>query len=150
MPAYEYKALDARGKQKQGVVEADAPRAVRQQLREKGLDQPDDGDGGGERVVVLAAPSLIAEVASGVEDQPRLEVTIGMHLHLDDGAAAAVEHDAHVDDDGLVGGELAGDARVDDGEVIDRLGEDGFEHGSEQLLLANQQELDDEVDGGVE
>lgn len=37
MPAYEYKALDARGKQKQGVLEADAPRAVRQQLREKGL-----------------------------------------------------------------------------------------------------------------
>lgn len=37
MPAYEYKALDPRGKQKSGVVEADAPRAVRQQLREKGL-----------------------------------------------------------------------------------------------------------------
>ena len=37
MPAYDYKALDARGKQKQGVLEADAPRAVRQQLREKGL-----------------------------------------------------------------------------------------------------------------
>src|SRR5690554_7323679 len=37
MPAYEYKALDAKGKQRQGVVEADAPRAVRQQLREKGL-----------------------------------------------------------------------------------------------------------------
>ncbi|GAA0838876.1 GspF family T2SS innner membrane protein variant XcpS [Marinobacter szutsaonensis] len=37
MPAYEYKALDARGKQKHGVLEADAPRAVRQQLREKGL-----------------------------------------------------------------------------------------------------------------
>ncbi|MEC7815860.1 MAG: type II secretion system inner membrane protein GspF [Pseudomonadota bacterium] len=37
MPAYEYKALDARGKQKHGVVEADAPRAVRQQLRERGL-----------------------------------------------------------------------------------------------------------------
>ncbi|PCM45914.1 type II secretion system inner membrane protein GspF [Marinobacter sp. ANT_B65] len=37
MPAYEYKALDTRGKQKQGVVEADSPRAVRQQLREKGL-----------------------------------------------------------------------------------------------------------------
>lgn len=37
MPAYEYKALDTKGKQKQGVVEADAPRAVRQQLREKGL-----------------------------------------------------------------------------------------------------------------
>ncbi len=37
MPAYDYKALDARGKQKQGVMEADAPRAVRQQLREKGM-----------------------------------------------------------------------------------------------------------------
>ncbi len=37
MPAYEYKALDARGKQKQGVLEADAPRAVRQQLRDRGL-----------------------------------------------------------------------------------------------------------------
>ena len=37
MPAYEYKALDSRGKQKHGVVEADAPRAVRQQLRERGL-----------------------------------------------------------------------------------------------------------------
>ena len=37
MPAYEYKALDPRGKQKQGVLEADAPRAVRQQLREKGF-----------------------------------------------------------------------------------------------------------------
>ena len=28
MPAYEYKALDARGKQKQGVLEADAPTPV--------------------------------------------------------------------------------------------------------------------------
>ncbi|MCK2148841.1 type II secretion system inner membrane protein GspF [Marinobacter alexandrii] len=37
MPAFDYKALDTRGKQKNGVMEADAPRAVRQQLREKGL-----------------------------------------------------------------------------------------------------------------
>src|SRR5690554_5522560 len=37
MPAFEYKALDQRGRQKHGVLEADAPRAVRQQLREKGL-----------------------------------------------------------------------------------------------------------------
>jgi general secretion pathway protein F len=37
MPAFEYKALDQRGKQKSGVLEADAARAVRQQLREKGL-----------------------------------------------------------------------------------------------------------------
>src|SRR5690554_2706103 len=37
MPAFEYKALDQRGRQKHGVLEADAPRAVRQQLRENGL-----------------------------------------------------------------------------------------------------------------
>lgn len=37
MPAYDYKALDGRGKQKQGVLEADSARAVRQQLRERGL-----------------------------------------------------------------------------------------------------------------
>ena len=37
MPAFEYKALDASGKNKNGVVEADNPRQVRQQLREKSL-----------------------------------------------------------------------------------------------------------------
>lgn len=37
MPAFSYKALDTRGKQKQGVVEADSARVVRQQLRERGL-----------------------------------------------------------------------------------------------------------------
>jgi general secretion pathway protein F len=37
MPAFDYKALDSRGKQKKGVMEADAPRAVRQLLRERGM-----------------------------------------------------------------------------------------------------------------
>lgn len=36
MAAFEFKALDARGKQKKGVLEADSARAVRQQLRERG------------------------------------------------------------------------------------------------------------------
>ena len=36
MPAFEYKALDAAGHQHKGVLEADTPRQVRQQLRDKG------------------------------------------------------------------------------------------------------------------
>jgi general secretion pathway protein F len=37
MAAFEFKALDARGKQQKGVIEADGPRQVRQQLRDQGL-----------------------------------------------------------------------------------------------------------------
>ncbi len=37
MPAFAYKAMDANGKNSSGVLEADNPRQVRQQLREKSL-----------------------------------------------------------------------------------------------------------------
>lgn len=37
MAAFEYKALDAKGKNKKGIIEADTAKQVRQQLREKGL-----------------------------------------------------------------------------------------------------------------
>lgn len=37
MAAYEYQALTAKGQTKRGVLEADSPRQVRQQLREQGL-----------------------------------------------------------------------------------------------------------------
>jgi general secretion pathway protein F len=37
MPAFAYKALDARGKNKNGVLEGDTARQIRQQLREKSL-----------------------------------------------------------------------------------------------------------------
>lgn len=36
MGAFEYTALDARGREKKGVIEGDAPRQVRQQLRDNG------------------------------------------------------------------------------------------------------------------
>ena len=38
MPAFEYRYLDQRGRQKKGVAQADSPRQVRQQLLEKGFD----------------------------------------------------------------------------------------------------------------
>ncbi len=37
MAAYEYQALDAKGRRKHGVLEADSARQIRQQLREQGL-----------------------------------------------------------------------------------------------------------------
>ncbi|UXI01182.1 type II secretion system inner membrane protein GspF [Photobacterium sp. TY1-4] len=37
MAAFQYKALDARGRQKKGVLEGDTARQIRQQLREQGL-----------------------------------------------------------------------------------------------------------------
>ena len=37
MPAYDYQAVDSRGKIKKGVIEGDTPRQVRALLREQGL-----------------------------------------------------------------------------------------------------------------
>lgn len=38
MPAYQYAALDAKGRQHKGLIEADTPRLARQSLRERGLN----------------------------------------------------------------------------------------------------------------
>ncbi|MFO7640861.1 MAG: type II secretion system inner membrane protein GspF [Candidatus Competibacteraceae bacterium] len=38
MPAFQYAALDERGRQRKGVIEADTPRMARQSLRERGLN----------------------------------------------------------------------------------------------------------------
>lgn len=37
MPAYQFTALDAAGKQQKGVLEGDSARQIRQQLRDKAL-----------------------------------------------------------------------------------------------------------------
>jgi general secretion pathway protein F len=50
MPAYEYVALDARGRQKKGVLEADSVRQIRQLLRDQGL-VPLDVDMARERAI---------------------------------------------------------------------------------------------------
>ncbi|PWI32963.1 type II secretion system protein GspF [Vibrio albus] len=54
MAAFEYKALDARGKQKKGVLEGDNARQVRQKLKEQGLmpvevEETSTGSGEGRR-----------------------------------------------------------------------------------------------------
>lgn len=52
MGAFEYTALDSRGRERRGVLEGDAPRAVRAELREKGLtplDVREVADRGGAR-----------------------------------------------------------------------------------------------------
>lgn len=38
MPAFQYAALDAKGRQRKGLIEADTPRMARQALRERGLN----------------------------------------------------------------------------------------------------------------
>ncbi len=38
MPAFQYAAFDAKGRQHKGLIEADTPRLARQALRERGLN----------------------------------------------------------------------------------------------------------------
>jgi general secretion pathway protein F len=38
VPAYQYASLDAKGRQRKGLLEADTPRMARQSLREQGLN----------------------------------------------------------------------------------------------------------------
>lgn len=54
MPAYQYAALDIRGRQRKGLLEADTPRLARQALRERGLN-----------------PLEVQEVASQTRGGPR-------------------------------------------------------------------------------
>ena len=63
MAAFEYKALDPRGRQKSGVMEGDSARQVRQLLREQGLTP--DGIAGSNTLLRL-------NVVAG-EPMPRLE-----------------------------------------------------------------------------
>lgn len=59
MAAFEYKALDAKGRQKKGVLEGDTSRQVRQQLREKGLVPIAVNQTSGQGKKTAAAPSKL-------------------------------------------------------------------------------------------
>lgn len=63
MGAYEYIALDARGREKKGVLEGDAARAIREQLRDKGL-----------------TPLEVQEVANRPRSHRGLRLSRGMNI----------------------------------------------------------------------
>lgn len=68
MGAFEYKALDARGRERKGILEGDTPRNVRQMLREQGLTPLE---------VVTAA-------ARERSDRPRLALGLGRSISASD------------------------------------------------------------------
>ncbi|OBU27487.1 type II secretion system protein GspF [Photobacterium kishitanii] len=59
MAAFEYKALDAKGRQKKGVLEGDTSRQVRQQLREQGLVPVEVNQTSGQGKKTAAVPSKL-------------------------------------------------------------------------------------------
>lgn len=67
MPAFEYRYLDQRGRQKKGVTQADSPRQVRQQLMEKGF-VPLDVDAASDKPV--ARRSFLEQLSSSGKLNP--------------------------------------------------------------------------------
>ena len=65
MPAFQYVALDAGGRQRKGLIEADTPRLARQALRERGLN-----------------PLGVEEVASQERRRERRYGTVSMPIGL--------------------------------------------------------------------
>lgn len=69
MGAYEYTALDERGREKKGVLEGDAARAIRAQLRERGLtpldvhEIADRKSGGGSRLLSFQRGLSVTELS---------------------------------------------------------------------------------------
>ena len=61
MPAFQYAALDGKGRQRKGLIEADTPRLARQALRERGL-----------------SPLAVEEVAS--QERRRVRRFWGLHI----------------------------------------------------------------------
>lgn len=63
MPAFEYTALDARGKQLKGLIEGDTPRHARSLLRDRGLTPLEIAEVSEQR---LAAPSLFQRSGASI------------------------------------------------------------------------------------
>lgn len=88
MAAFDYVALDGKGKQTKGVVEGDSQRQVRQQLRDKGLiplsvEQAAKGSGnkaGGKKFTFAIGPSINARDLSLLTRQMATLVQAGLPI----------------------------------------------------------------------
>lgn len=66
------------------------------------------------------------------------------------GARAILERHAKIEDDPLLAHVLARDVGVEDRRSLDATAEDALEHVHEQRRLVREQELEDDVERGVE
>jgi len=95
MAAFEYQALDAKGRQKKGVLEGDSARQIRQQLREKGwmpldVSPTTEKQSGGSFLSVLnRGPSL--SVADRALLTRQLATLIGAGLPIDESLKALAD-----------------------------------------------------------
>jgi hypothetical protein len=114
----------------------------------------DDDHHGLELGVVVALAELARVGASPVVHRAIAKRDPAFGLDLDVGLGSVVQVDEQVELDSLVAHVLLGDFGVEDGDVGDRaLGlEHGGEQGDEDLLAlgTSEQELKDDVEGGVE
>ncbi len=132
MPAFAYQALDADGKTRRGVLQGDTPRAVRGQLRERGLSPLSvDPVGAGTGAGPFARGGLRGAARALLTRQ--LATLIGAGLPIDEALAALAEQAAGQRQRALV---LALRARVMEGASLARAMAE-FPHSFPELFSAS-------------
>ena len=94
MAAFVYQALDAKGRQKKGVLEGDSARQIRQQLREKGLmplsvEQTTEKQKSNKGFSLMLGPSLSVSERALLTRQ--LATLIGAGLPIDESLKALAD-----------------------------------------------------------